>query len=177
MVHVQYILRFDPVLTLFHVTLSSLQVSHSWNDLVSSRVECITRIVEYRRKSTQNADNCGVVPLIPFRPPAERVLRNVKNICTQPQIFSKKNDTLFSHVKPQCVQSFRPCPNCQSPAKELNLRRTECTNTNCRFDFCKLCLMPWHERECPKREMNSPKKRSSDKLAGTSRSKKRLRRL
>ena len=64
----------------------------------------------------------------------------------------------------------RPCPQCQSPAKELNLRRAECSK--CTLDFCLHCFDHWHEGECP---IRSPKRPAA--IAGTIMCKKRLRRL
>ena len=68
---------------------------------------------------------------------------------------------------------YRPCPHCQSPAKELNLRRAVCTK--CKLDFCMSCFDQWHEGECPMRSPKRPARSTS--IAGTQMCKKRLRRL
>lgn len=72
------------------------------------------------------------------------------------------------------------CPSCRSPAKELNLRRANCTK--CGFDFCSDCLNEWHELKCKGYigegcHMENKRAYSAVNIAGNQRSRKRLRRL
>ena len=72
----------------------------------------------------------------------------------------------------------RICPQCRRSAKVLNLRRSGCLSPDCRFDFCTQCFRQWHDGEC-KKDHERSKNSVSEKLyvAGTKRSKKRLKRL
>lgn len=79
----------------------------------------------------------------------------------------------FTPLPTKTMNHHRPCPQCQSPAKELNLRRAECTK--CKLDFCLNCFDEWHEGDCPIRSPKRPAR--STAIAGTLMCKKRLRRL
>lgn len=74
---------------------------------------------------------------------------------------------------------MQSCPQCNSPAKELNLRRASCTK--CGLDYCKDCFQVWHEVKCKgigSMETEHELKRSSSlDIAGNARSRKRLKRL
>ena len=107
---------------------------------------------------------------------ARRALGTLSN--TLPPTSPLPHSHLTSSYKAEQTQKHRPCPNCGSPARQLNLRRTVCTNTSCELDFCQNCFRPWHEGKCEEISVSrSPKRARSTEIAGSHKSKKRLRRL
>ena len=103
-----------------------------------------------------------------------KALTDIININTR--VHSKITPVPFQPSFPQAqlVLKQRPCPDCQSPAKVLNLRRAECTR--CHLDFCQHCFRPWHKGRCvTARSPEAMKKQGV--ICGTKKSKRRLRRL
>lgn len=131
------------------------------------------KIITYRRQCKENAENLEKLYKPITAAPAQRtaLATIAPNRMSQVQT-AKPVRVPFSQG---ITTKQRPCPNCQSPAKELNLRRAECTN--CQFDFCQHCFKPWHEGECSGRMSPSKRPRQTETVCGTKKSKKRLRRL
>ncbi len=114
--------------------------------------------------------------------PVERIHLLKRSFPRRPLSFIQTQQNEQTPLSPPLRSSnffphLRPCPNCSSPAKELNLRRAECLK--CNFDFCVNCFKHWHEKncghigDCESRQY----KRSAINIAGNRSSKKRLRRL
>ena len=88
------------------------------------------------------------------------------------------SNPISSSYKAEPTQRHRPCPNCGSPARQLNLRRAVCTKSLCELDFCQNCFRSWHEGPCEEGHVQrSPKRKQDSLIAGSHKSKKRLRRL
>lgn len=150
---------------LFLLFSSCRLVCQKWNTYISQEFPLVTKFQAIAVES--------IKPLPLQRPPLAIINSNLL----------KMNRTVIQTKPPQemvrrTVLKFRPCPQCQSPAKKLNIRRAECSK--CCFDFCQDCLQRWHENSCESRRDNqlSPKKsQNSVFIAGSKKSKKRLKRL
>ncbi len=100
-----------------------------------------------KRSFSQMISGHTSVEFIPIpRPPSRQILADISINSLQlfelPRSSEIPQDShqLQPHLK-YCI-----CPNCQSSATELNLRRAECTK--CKYDFCKHCFRPYHEGYC-----------------------------
>lgn len=110
-----------------------------------------------------------------WEPLRENSLRRRKPLSTHSKSSPPKS-TPLSRI-PRNIK-IHSCPHCCSPAKELNLRRASCIK--CGFDFCRDCSKAWHKAKCKgisSGEDYEVKRSSSVNIAGTARSKKRLKRL
>lgn len=86
---------------------------------------------------------------------------------------SSPSKTLSSHPS-YFKRASRVCPLCiKYTAKRLNLRRFICTK--CKFDYCVQCLKDWHFERCV--GIGNAKLISDIDIVGTSKSRKRLKRL
>lgn len=163
---------------------SSLQVSRTWNELITSDARLAEMVAEHRRRRKENAENLGK----PFAAPSStaavaapgenrRALSSIAaNVLARPApaaVPSSSSQPVVHHSsRREGGRTMLPCPNCRGSARQLNLRRAECGK--CAFDYCLHCFKPWHGGDCSKR---SAEKASRDAIAGTKKSKKRLRRL
>ena len=172
---------FHPLLSLsfppsFRLTLSSTLVCNEWTQLIASFPHLHTRIRAYTKNMQRNTENAGkqfpALALVSDRKP----LGDAKN-----RLLAKNGQGYTPSLPPKSVvpkrvmYKHRHCPQCRSSSKQLNLRRAECTNPKCKFDFCSGCFKSWHEGECER--LKSPKRPSKEVTAGSKRSKKNLRRL
>lgn len=166
----------DDILSLLSPSdlISCMRVSHDWKEMVMSRQTIMTKITTYRMLCKSKAENLHKSMNKPFNHQAQPSRQPLSSISANIQ---SKPPNLPASVVPPIAKTnhHRPCPQCQSPAKELNLRRAECTNTKCKLDFCLNCFENWHEGECPSRSPKRPAR--STAIAGTLTCKKRLRRL
>ena len=148
---------------------SSLQVSSTWNKIITSDTRLVELVAGFRRQRKENAENLQklYIPLTVTSAERRALSTIATNVPTQvPKSVLVQNTR---HLPPQ--GKFLPCPNCQSSARQLNQRRAECAQ--CSFDYCLHCFKPWHAGDCVKRTLE----RAGDSIAGTKKSKKRLRRL
>ena len=163
---------------LFLYCLRSLQVCRTWHQQISSNAHLTEKVTAYRRQCKESAENLEkvykAIPVMAVAPTQRRALATIA-----PNIMLQTHSTKpapFPQTFPQrATQKHRPCPNCQSPAKELNLRRAQCSK--CQFDFCQHCFKPWHKGECRGRVSPGKRPRQSESLCCTKKSKKRLHRL
>ena len=102
-----------------------------------------------------------------FRRPRPLETRDMNSLPRIRNRISTPHITVPLHVR------LKSCPNCQSPTKELNRRRSQCLV--CNFDYCRQCFKQWHKERCP--GVGTPDTRNSVLIVGTSSSKKRLKRL
>ena len=136
----------------------------AWHHFISQDDALTKRIEVYKKLHSSKRRPSLYVPLV--RQPLASVQQVSKRASISPLLPPSP------HIK------LRNCPNCTSPAKELNLRRAECTSLRCRYDFCTRCLKPWHEIKCPGIDASgSSSKLKRPLIAGSAESKKRLRRL
>ncbi len=143
-----------------------LLVSRSWKELISPYMPKISTLTT-GMKPNLAGEQFGIKLLPTPRQPLKII--NRKRRC-RPE--SCKPPLIDGPVK------MKPCPNCCSPAKVLNNRRAECTK--CTFDFCQDCSRSWHEKgscgiECI--PICTSSKKNDSLIAGTKKSKKRLKRL
>ena len=160
-------------------THSCTLVCSCWYQLISTRHNLLSRIRAHTKDLHRNYENAdkpfvSLVELNSNRKP----LGDAKNRLlvrhgqgSTPSLPAKSTMSVPKRV----MYKHRHCPQCSSPSKQLNLRRAECTNAKCRFDFCSSCLRSWHDGECER--LRSPKRHSNEVVAGSKRSKKNLRRL
>ena len=149
-------------------------VCSRWTQLTVSFPRILTKIRGYSKYLHRDTENMNKpfpsLALCPDRKPLgdakNRLL--VKNAST-PSLPPKAIVTVPKRV----MYKHRHCPRCRAASKQLNLRRAECTN--CKFDYCSLCLKSWHNSECERQK--SPKRASNEISAGSKRSKKNLKRL
>lgn len=164
-------------LSLSLCTYSCLQVSHKWHDVISSKPRYIEQIRSHLKSLTENTKK----PSLPLNFNSSFGARRALGTISQNTINSHSRNVPplpSSSYKAEQTQKHHPCPNCGSPARQLNLRRTVCTNPICRLDFCQRCFRRWHEGECVEnRGSRSPKRGQSTLIACSQKSKKRLRRL
>ncbi|XP_075684172.1 F-box only protein 43 isoform X2 [Rhinoderma darwinii] len=87
------------------------------------------------------------------------------------QEYVKIAKTLFTD------EALKPCPQCQYPAKyQLLKKRGKCSKKDCGFDFCILCLCPFHgSKECS--SGSGKRVHKKDVLPGSAQSKRNLKRL
>ena len=161
-------------------TYSCLQVSHNWHDVISSKPRYIEQIRSHLKSLTE-PENIKKSSL-PLNFNSSFGARRVLGTISQNSINSHSRNLpplpSSSSYKAEQTQKHHPCPDCGSPARQLNLRRTVCTNPICRLDFCQRCFRRWHEGECVEnRGSRSPKRAQSTLIACSQKSKKRLRRL
>lgn len=152
---------------------SCLRVNRKWHDIIAEKPHYLEQIKSHLRAYTENTKKLCVT--LNSAPISRRVLCTISNnVPIHPQTLPLPK----SAYKAERTQKHRPCPTCGSPARELNLRRTICTNPVCQMDFCQMCFRQWHEGECAEsRSSRSPKRNQSTLIAGSLKSKKRLRRL
>lgn len=150
-----------------------------WHALITQD-DCLVQIITTHKKEHASRKH-KVATLTPDplpRPPMRLALSSIGINLQRPPIHPPS-----SHITSSLPPSIklRLCPNCTSPAKELNLRRAECTV--CLFDFCKKCTRRYHEGGCKTMQELSGEEEvgpSSIHIAGKLKSKavkKRLRRL
>ena len=154
-----------------------------WNQFITQEPSLMLAISEYKRQCTEKLK---AKPITCSRPPLRQILSNTKSARQTPSVPPLYSTPIYStpvslHSIPRSTK-IRSCPNCNSPAKELNLRRASCLNPKCSFDFCKHCFKSWHEVNCLTSTSNDEnhhelKRPSSVNIAGNARSKKRLKRL
>ena len=149
-----------------------------WDQLISKNHTSTERIRKYRIDCEAENQLKTLTPNPLPKPPLRQVLSSISDN------IQSRYDPLFPVTRSlpplHPYIKLRPCPNCYSPAKLLNLRRAECTNSNCNFDFCNKCFESWHEGSCPakcEKFLSEVKKPNSVHIVGTSKSKKRLKRL
>lgn len=154
---------------------SSLLVSKSWNSLIS--LSHAHKVTSHTHQHMVQDENTPIT--VPLSTKAIRSNRTVLgSITVNPE---KQNPSPKTPSSPEMVHpstsKLRPCPCCGSPAKILNTRRAECTK--CHFDFCQHCFEPWHlQPTCGVRDLAlTPKKSDNVIIAGTKKSKRRLKRL
>lgn len=158
--------------------LRSLHVCRTWQQQISLNEDLKKKIMAYRRQCKESAENLEkvykAIPVMAVTPTQRKALATIA-----PNIMLKTHSTKpapFPQSFPlRSTQKHRPCPNCQSPAKELNLRRAQCSK--CQFDFCQHCFKPWHKGECRGRVSPGKRPRQSESLCCTKKSRKRLHRL
>ena len=173
--HPLFSLSFPPSLCL---TLSSTLVCNEWTQLIASFPDIHIRIRANTKNLQRNTENSEKqFPALalgsdrkPLGDAKNRLLANNGQGYT-PSLPPKSVVTIPKRV----MYKHRHCPQCRSSSKQLNLRRAECTNPKCKFDFCSGCFKSWHEGECERQR--SPKRPSKEVTAGSKRSKKNLRRL
>ena len=155
---------------------SSTLVCNCWTKLLTSFPHLRTKIRTYTKDLHKNSENFEkpfpALALATDRKP----LGDAKN-----RLLAKNGQGSTPSLKSavaipkRVMYKHRHCPQCRSASKQLNLRRAECTNSKCRFDFCSSCFKSWHEGECERQR--SPKRPSKELTAGSKRSKKNLKRL
>ena len=148
-----------------------LQVSKSWRTHISLWHPLPPRPTtpqEVDSLTDENSTNSSVHKSQSLRAPLATI-----NNAPQRQDSPRKSKRALTH----CSLKMRPCPKCQSPAKRLNMRRSECTK--CLYDFCEHCFSSWHEESCGGKDMSTSPKKTQDSVsvAGTKKSKRRLKRL
>lgn len=166
------------MLICFCVSLSPLcscrLVCQSWNTHISQRLPVIVKPLSLTKTQSVTDENTRPSQSVKSRRTALATINSnsLDNTSTAVQTKHSQKKVGTSVIK------LRPCPQCQSPAKRLNARRAECGK--CSFDFCQDCLQTWHEESCGSyRDMQlSPKKSQNNaSIAGTKKSKRRLKRL
>ena len=165
-----------------------LFVCKNWYQLISQNESHMKMIAAHRKKCASRKRQRSKVAGSLFtpdslpRPPIRQALSSI-GINIQPLARCNPNPS-FSHTTSSLPSSMKlhTCPNCKSPARELNLRRAQCTK--CQFDFCKKCFRPYHNESCKSRQDlwgdDAEGGPSSIHIAGKLKSKtvkKRLRRL
>lgn len=152
---------------------SCLRVSRKWHDIITEKPHYLEQIKSHFKGSTENAKKL-CVPLYSTSATRKALCTISNHLPVRPQTFLLPK----SAYKAELTQKHRPCPTCGSPARELNLRRTICTNRSCQMDFCQMCFRRWHEGQCAESgDYRSPKRKHSTLIAGSEKSRKRLRRL
>ena len=168
-IYMQLFILFLP--SCFLSLCSCILVSHNWYDIISQKPRHLEQIKSHLKSCSENAKK----PSLPLNANVgtRRALTTISNTLPHSQNFPPP-----TRYKAEPTQKHRPCPTCQSPARQLNLRRATCTNQKCQLDFCQKCFRPWHEGECvDNRGSRSPKRSQSTLIACSQKSKKRLRRL
>lgn len=155
---------------------SCLQVSRIWHDIISEKPHYMEQIKSHLKSSAENAKKPYPSLTTTTTTTIRRALCPISNhLPVHPQTFLPP---LSSSYKAEQFLRHQPCPTCGSPAKQLNLRRTICTNVKCQMDFCQRCFRRWHDGECAEViGSRSPKRNQTTLIAGSHKSKKRLRRL
>lgn len=155
-----------------------------WNALILQDKSHMQVIAAHRKNRKRRHSKEAVSLFTPNPLPGPPTRLALSSIRTNLQQLTQRDPSSFSFTTSSLppTMKLRPCPNCASPAKELNLRRAECTK--CMFDFCKKCFRHYHEGDCKSRQdlwgedhEDGP---SSIHIAGKSKSesvRKRLRRL
>lgn len=146
-----------------------LSVSRTWRAVIKERSVLMQIVSEYQKRRKENAENLN-------KTVSERVTRLVRPFLTDLSNHRIPNPSLTPLVQGTSTitgDRLRPCPNCQSPAKKMEQNRALCNH--CEYNFCIVCLRENHKGEC---RGSSPKRSSSSiAVAGTKKSRKRLRRL
>ena len=155
---------------------SCLHVCHMWHDIIAEKPHLLELIQSSHL--LQQTENIKKAPLALNSNSSSR--RALGSISTN-TLHSNHSPLLPSppSYKAEPTQKHHPCPSCGSPARKLNLRRAVCTRAVCQMEFCQKCFRRWHEGECVQSSVPRSPKRSTQHtlIAGSQRSKKRLRRL
>lgn len=155
---------------------SCLQVSRKWHEIISKEPRYIEKIQSHLKSLRENSKK----PSLPLNLFGER---RALGTLSQNSLHSRSNNLpLLSSSTPsyraERTIKHLPCPTCRSPARQLNLRRTVCTNPVCQLDFCRNCFRHWHEGDCVESiASRSPKRGQSTLIVCSKKAKKRLRRL
>lgn len=168
-----------PLALSLYLTYSCLQVSHKWHDVISSKPHYVEQIRSHLKSLTENTKKPSVLLNYNNSFGARRALKTIsQNTLNSHSHNLTPLSSLCSSYKAEQTQKHHPCPDCGSPARQLNFRRTVCTNPICQLDFCQKCFRRWHEGECVEsRGSRSPKRGQNTLIACSQKSKKRLRRL
>ncbi len=161
-------------------TCSCLQVSHKWHDVITTKPRYIEQIRSHLKSLIENTKKHSLPLNYDGSFGARRALGAISqnSLNSRSHNLSPLSSLSSSSYKAENTQKHHPCPNCGSPARQLNLRRTVCTNPICRLDFCQRCFRRWHEGECVENKgSRSPKRGQSTLIACSQKSRKRLRRL
>ena len=149
-----------------------------WNNYISK---------DATLKNTLSAHRCTLPKTYPSRTPLRVLFETPINSSQKENIPEPSQRGIPAPKTPATPLSLIPpnirvhsCPSCKSPAKELNLRRANCTR--CGFDFCSDCLNEWHESKCRGYtsegcHMENKRAYSAINIAGNPKSRKRLKRL
>ena len=163
-------------LCLSPLSSSATLVCRRWSQLIASFTHLQTKIRLHRKELHRDVENMDKPFLSQVFGANRKPLGDAKN-----RLLTKNGHVSTPSLPPHAAMAVpkrvmykhRHCPQCKAPSKQLNHRRAECTN--CRFDYCSLCLKTWHDSECERQR--SPKRTSVENSAGSKRSKKNLRRL
>ena len=147
-----------------------LSVSRTWRSTIKARPGLMQIVSEYQKGRKENAENLNKTA-VSERETRSRVrpsLTDLSNRLPNPPLTP-----LVQGTSTITGDRLRPCPNCQSPAKRMDQNRALCDH--CEYNFCMICLRENHKGEC---RGSSPKRSfSSIAVAGTKKSRKRLKRL
>ena len=160
-----------PVCFLRH---SCMLVCDKWNQIVSSFSQLQGRINRFKKQQQRDIENMHKSLSPVYLKLDRKPLGDARNrLSRKATSFTPTLPIPPPSLPKRVMYKHRLCPHCKAPAKQLNLRRAECTR--CRYDYCSACLKAWHDnRECER--LRSPKRISYENSVGTKRSKKNLKR-
>uniref|UniRef100_A0A8C6XIN5 F-box only protein 43 n=1 Tax=Naja naja TaxID=35670 RepID=A0A8C6XIN5_NAJNA len=179
---------------------SMWKVSKNWREIVVHDKHANRRRKLYikqlrvdakgRLLNTENAASKFMVTRFALRPvqaQAKSVVLQIHSSRNEPLTATQHSPNLQSRSKQEAYikvaqtlfsdEALKPCPRCQCPAKYQSLKkRGLCSQEDCAFDFCVLCLCAFHgSRDCS--SLSSRRQSKKDALPGSAKSKRNLKRL
>lgn len=141
---------------------SCVSVCRTWKKIIRNNKTLIDSVRQHRKQQRTNSENTHKQPSLSLQ--------------TGPLIDHTNYLPLPSPTHPSPItvpsRSHRPCPNCSSPAR---VEENNAVCSKCNLTSCTECLQLAHTGECSER-LSSTKKTSTI-VAGTKKSKRRLKRL
>ena len=113
-------------------------------ELIDAKKKMKTRKRNFQQLMLENSSEVLHRPSS-SRPILSDISVNSERLFSLPEASAAPQDSVTLPGVKRC-----PCPNCSSPAKQLHLRRAECTK--CRFDFCRHCFRNYHDGACKTKE-------------------------
>ncbi|KAM6956255.1 F-box only protein 5 [Aplochiton taeniatus] len=185
--------------------ISFKNVSRTWRKIICEDQSALQRcqLAEQKLKDTKDSLNEeNAVGLTRDMAMSRVVMSSIQTLATTSFSSSHKSSRTQKHHKastqtkgPQPTrfrefqeaasrikqeESLRPCKHCGGPAKhQAAACRATCIRLSCLFDFCTLCLGPFHgASSCRTVQPRGPcSARATPLLAGSARSKRNVRRL
>ena len=158
---------------------SCLAVSKSWRSVVLSKKSFRDSVCNYRKERRKEQENIFMKQCLVSSPPqTPRLPLNTvpSNITSSNAVIQQLPPFPATECNLLLKDSRYPCPQCNSPAKNVTKASLQCDA--CHFQFCPKCFKPTHaEQNCCVGALSPRKRQNSSSIAGSSKSKRRLRRL
>ncbi|XP_062375739.1 F-box only protein 5 [Sardina pilchardus] len=146
--------------------ISCKKVSNTWRDIIHQERSALERCIAAEKRTPQ--ENRPTGSLTRDFTPSRVAFSSIQHTTSTPMStpirktsqfhkFQEAASTLKNH------EGLKPCRQCRSPARyDDAMKRAVCTNANCAYEFCTLCLGAFHgSSACRTRVLGSSCSRGS----------------